>query len=442
MVFSSFVFLFGFLPTVLLLYYVSPRALRNPVLLVCSLVFYSWGEPKYLYLLGLVIVCNYLLARIMVRFRKKSLLALGVAGNLLVLGYFKYTPLLGISSVALPIGISFYLFQTISYLVDVYRGTAPVQKNLIIFATYITLFPQLIAGPIVRYGEISAQLTGRRENAGDFASGAQLFVVGLSKKLLLANPMGLLWQQLQMETGTLAAWGGLLAFSFQIYYDFSGYSDMARGLGRLFGFSFEANFDYPYTAKSITEFWRRWHISLSGWFREYVYIPLGGNHKGRLRQICNLFIVWGLTGLWHGASWNFLLWGLYYAVLLTAEKLFLLNWLHKLPAVFRRVYTLLLVMLGWALFYFEDMAALRSFLPRLFAWTNATKQATVLLQANFLYLLAAAFGATPMLRIRLIRNRSRGLVRWGRVAAAGVAALLCIAALAGQGYNPFLYFRF
>lgn len=442
MVFSSFVFLFGFLPAVLLLYYISPRRLRNLVLLLCSLVFYGWGEPKYLYLMVAVIAANYFLGRLLGRFHSKALLAVGIGGNILVLGYFKYTPLLGFSAVALPIGISFYIFQTMSYLVDVYRHSAPVQKNIINFGTYITLFPQLIAGPIVRYGEISAQLTGRRENAADFASGAQLFLVGLCKKLLLANPMGELVQQLQGETGTLAAWGALLAFSFQIYYDFSGYSDMARGLGNLFGFSFAPNFDYPYTAKSVTDFWRRWHISLSSWFREYVYIPLGGNRRGRLRQICNLFIVWGLTGLWHGASWNFLLWGLYYAALLTAEKLFLLNWLHKIPAVFRRVYTLFLVMLGWALFYFEDTGALASFLPRLFGWTSPSAQAVVLLRANALYLLAAAFGATPLLRIRLLRNRGRWLVRWGRVAATVTAALLCLASLAGQGYNPFLYFRF
>ena len=266
--------------------------------------------------------------------------------------------------------------------------------------------------------------------------------MGLSKKLLLANPMGLLWENLQGTPGTVAAWGGLVAFAFQIYYDFSGYSDMARGLGRMFGFRFPRNFNYPYTAQSVTDFWRRWHMSLSGWFREYVYIPLGGSRRGKGRQIGNIFLVWALTGLWHGASWNFLLWGLYYALLLTAEKLFALRWLERLPRLLRQGCTFFWVLLGWALFYFEDVGALTAFLPRLFSGAETPAAGWACLWSELIYLVSAAVCATPLLRRWLLRSRGRTLVRWGRVAAAGVLLLLCLGALARQGYNPFLYFRF
>jgi len=387
MLFSSNVFLFAFLPLVLLMYYLAPRRLRNHILLAFSLIFYGWGEPLYLFLMLAVIVFNYacgiaIAGRQRQERSARGWLVLAIVGNLLLLGYFKYAGFmldtakalvpalssLRIREIALPIGISFYIFQSMSYVIDLYRSQVQVQKNVLSFGTYVALFPQLIAGPIVRYRDVEQQLTGRRENLDDFASGVLLFIVGLGKKVLLANPMGSLWNLLQAQPGSLTGWLGIIAYSLQIYFDFSGYSDMARGLGRMFGFEFMINFDYPYISRSVTEFWRRWHISLSSWFREYVYIPLGGNRKGMPRQIVNLLIVWLLTGLWHGASWNFVLWGLYYALLLIVEKLFLLKHLNKLPRLLGHVYTMIIVVLGWALFYFEDMGALAAFVQRLFSF--------------------------------------------------------------------------
>ena len=309
MLFSSNVFLFAFLPAVLAVYYVCPRRWRNPVLLVFSLFFYGWGEPRYLALMAGTIVMDYLCGLWIARQRSRggtgrSALTVGVVLNLSLLVFFKYGSFLfgaRFPKLPLPIGISFYVFQSMSYIIDVYRRDAPLQRNLLTFGTYVTLFPQLIAGPIVRYTDVAEMLEHRRESVPQFASGISRFVVGLSKKVLLANPMGSLWEMLRQSQGTLAAWVGLAAYSLQIYFDFSGYSDMAIGLGRMFGFEFLENFNYPYISASITEFWRRWHISLSTWFKEYVYIPLGGNRRGLPRQIVNIAVVWLLTGLWHGA---------------------------------------------------------------------------------------------------------------------------------------------
>jgi len=344
--------------------------------------------------------------------------------------------------IVLPIGISFYIFQSLSYVIDVYRQDAPVQKNLLTFGTYVTLFPQLIAGPIVRYRDVAEQMENRRENISDFASGVHLFVAGLSKKVLLANPMGNLWNLAQAEQGTAVAWMGIIAYSLQIYFDFSGYSDMARGLGRMFGFEFLENFNYPYISRSITEFWRRWHISLSTWFREYVYIPLGGNRRGLKRQIVNLLIVWLLTGLWHGASWNFVLWGLYYAVFLILEKLFLLKWMERIPRGVCHVYTLVIVVLGWALFYFESLPALADFLARLFLPQAVTQTGINLISAHLPLMAVAVFSATPAAKQLLDARKSSTIIRYGKIAAAACALLLCVAALARQSYNPFIYFRF
>ena len=345
MLFSSNVFLFAFLPAVILTYYLVPQVLRNPVLLIFSLFFYGWGEPVYLFLMIGDILLNYICGLWIAAERKqgkkgRTALVTGVVLNLLLLGFFKYAgSLFGdlAPDIPLPIGISFYVFQSMSYIIDYYRDDAPLQKNVLTFGTYVTLFPQLIAGPIVRYADVAQMLQTRRENLSQFAAGVQTFIIGLSKKVLLANAMGNLWNLLQVQQGTLTAWMGLLAYTLQIYFDFSGYSDMAIGLGRMFGFEFLINFDYPYISSSITEFWRRWHISLSTWFKEYVYIPLGGNRKGIRRQILNIIVVWLLTGLWHGASWNFVLWGGYYAVLLILEKVFLLKWLKKIPTVLRHL---------------------------------------------------------------------------------------------------------
>jgi len=449
MLFSSNVFLFAFLPAVLLCYYLVPRRLRTPVLLVFSLFFYGWGEPVYLLLMLGDILLNYVCGRWIAFDRERGLsgkraLVTGVVLNLALLGYFKYAGFLSgglLKGVVLPIGISFYIFQSMSYLIDVYRRDAPVQKNLLTFGTYVTLFPQLIAGPIVRYADVAQMLESRRENLSQFASGVLLFIVGISKKVLLANPMGSLWNLMQAQEGTAAAWMGLAAYALQIYFDFSGYSDMAIGLGRMFGFEFLINFNYPYISASITEFWRRWHISLSTWFKEYVYIPLGGNRKGLRRQIGNIAIVWLLTGLWHGASWNFVFWGGYYAVLLVLEKAFLLRWLKKLPRFAGHVYAMLAVLLGWALFYFEDMGALGAFLTRLVTPVSSAGAMGTML-GYLPLLLTAVLASTPLVKNWAEKRQATALVRCGSLAAAAAAMLLCVAALASQSYNPFIYFRF
>ena len=438
MLFSSNTFLFGFLPAVVVLYYLCPRRCRNVLLLVSSLIFYGWGEPKYVLLMLVSILLNYFcgLAAGKRQTQQRSVrgvLIVGVVLNLGMLGFFKYGKFFfgsAFPDIPLPIGISFYIFQAMSYLIDVCRREVEVQKNVLTFGTYVTLFPQLIAGPIVRYRDVAEMLESRRENLPQFSRGVQRFVVGLSKKVLLANTFGSAWNALQVTTGTAAAWLGLLCYTLQIYFDFSGYSDMAIGLGLLFGFTFLENFNYPYISASITEFWRRWHISLSTWFKEYVYIPLGGNRKGLARQIFNILVVWLLTGLWHGASWNFVLWGGYYAALLILEKCWLLKAGEKLPLVLRRVITMVLVMLGWALFYFENLGALGAFLGRLF---TAVPSAGIAF-----YLPVTALGclcATPaMKRVKLPDG-----VRWGLCV---VLLLLCVASLARQSYNPFIYFRF
>ena len=449
MLFSSNVFLFAFLPAVILLYYICPVRLRNPVLLLFSLFFYGWGEPVYLFLMIGDILLNYVCGLWIHAERRKGKtgklpLVVGVVLNLLLLAYFKYANfLLGdlVPAIPLPIGISFYIFQSMSYIIDYYRNDAPLQRNVLNFGTYVTLFPQLIAGPIVRYADVAQMLQTRKENIPQFASGVRLFMIGLGKKVLLANPMGNLWNLLQVQDGTLTAWVGLLAYTLQIYFDFSGYSDMAIGLGRMFGFEFLKNFNYPYISSSITEFWRRWHISLSTWFKEYVYIPLGGNRHGLARQTVNIIVVWLLTGLWHGASWNFVFWGGYYAILLILEKSFLLKALRKIPAALRHIYTMVAVMLGWALFYFEDMTALFAFLGKLF--TPASSAAAMNLILGYLPLTAAAaIASTPLLTKIFAGKEDTAAVRYGAIVMCAVILILCIASLASQSYNPFIYFRF
>jgi len=459
--FSSNVFLYFYIPIVLTLYFLSPRKIRNLTLFAVSLVFYGWGEPVYVFLMVATILLNYFFG-LWIQRRKtadrnpKGILAAGVACNLVILGFFKYAgflmenlkvllPFLAsvkVPDITLPIGISFYVFQSMSYIIDVYRDDAPVQRNPITFGTYVTLFPQLIAGPIVRYSDVALQLESRKENLRDFASGIRLFIVGLGKKVLLANQMGALWEVLQAQPGTLAAWIGIAAYSLQLYFDFSGYSDMARGLGRMFGFEFLINFNYPYIAKSITDFWRRWHISLSTWFREYVYIPLGGNRRGMKRQIVNLLVVWGLTGLWHGASWNFLLWGLFYGVVLILEKLVLLKVLEKTPRVLRHVYAMFIVLLGWALFYFEDMGALGAFFGRLFTPAGISAGAVNTILAYLPLLAVTVVAATPLGKRVYERITQKTWGRWLALAGTMAVLLLCVAVLVSQSYNPFIYFRF
>lgn len=390
MVFSSLVFMFAYLPITLLAYYLVPRQGRNIFLFIVNLIFYGWGEPRLVLLMVFNIFFNYIGGWLVDKYRadakkKKLFLILTCVLDIGILAVFKYTgmitetlnmlPFLNIPElqISLPIGISFYTFQTMSYVIDVYRDDAPVSKNFINFGTYVALFPQLIAGPIVRYRDVAEQLVNRRETLEMFTKGVKLFMVGLAKKVIIANTMGTLTTNIFAttdENGVVGTWVGMIAYTFQIYFDFSGYSDMACGLGNMMGFEFLKNFNYPYIAKSITDFWRRWHISLSTWFKEYVYIPLGGNRKGVKRQILNLLIVWGLTGLWHGAAYNFVLWGLYYGLLLILEKFVLKKFLDRLPSFVQHIYTLFIIIIGWGLFYFTDVGQLGEFMVDLFNFGN------------------------------------------------------------------------
>ncbi len=454
MVFSSILFIFYFLPLTLLLYYAGPSRLRNLVLLVMSLAFYSWGEPVYISIMLFSTVFDYgngiAIEKCLSSGRKRAaraVLLLSVAGNLGILGFFKYSnffietvnaaggtdfPLLELS---LPIGISFYTFQTMSYTIDVYLGQARAQKNLVQFGAYVAMFPQLVAGPIVKYKDISGQLADRNVTAERFSYGISRFITGLSKKVLLANNIGMVWEQI--SGGNLAglsaaeAWIGAAAFSFQIYFDFSGYSDMAIGLGELFGFHFQENFNHPYRSKSMTEFWRRWHISLGTWFREYVYIPLGGSRKGMKRQLCNLLIVWCLTGLWHGASWNFLIWGLYFGVFLTAEKLFLLRRLEALPGWVSHAYCLIFVAVSWVIFAFDSMADVCTYVKSMFGLGSG----------GWIGEAALYYGETWGVFFVVCALCSLGIFKMKRAFLPVLfAASICF--LAGGTYNPFLYFRF
>ena len=446
MVFSSIPFLYYFLPAVLAVYFLTPRKGKNAVLLLASLIFYGWGElrllPLMVFTILLCYVCGLGIERS--RSRKKLWLLASIVISVGLLGVFKYADFfigslnavtglkIPLPHLALPVGISFYTFQCLSYTIDVYRGSVPAQKSLINFGAYVALFPQLIAGPIVRYADIARELEHREHSWDNAAAGLRRFLVGLGKKVILADNFALLIRLFRQsgETSVLFYWMYAVAFALNIYFDFSGYSDMAIGLGQLFGFTFLENFNYPYISASITEFWRRWHISLSTWFKEYVYIPLGGNRKGLARQIFNILAVWLLTGLWHGASWSFVLWGGYYAALLILEKCWLLKAGEKLPLVLRRMVTMVLVMLGWALFYFENLGALGAFLGRLF---TAVPSAGIAF-----YLPVTALGclcATPALK----RVKLPDGLRWGLCM---VLLLLCVASLARQSYNPFIYFRF
>ena len=464
-VFSSLLFLFVYYAVVLALYYAFPRKLRNLFLFFANLVFYGWGEPVFVLLMLFSTVvdytCGYFIDKYRTQNKKiaKTFLILSVCINLSLLGFFKYAgfitntlnaiPFFSLKpiEVPLPIGISFYTFQTMSYSIDVYRNDAPVQKNIVTFGTYVALFPQLIAGPIVRYKDVAYQLDHRRETLNQFTKGVRLFCIGLGKKVLLANQMGLMWDTIRQSgeiNGWLGSWIGIIGYTFQIYFDFSGYSDMACGLGNMFGFEFLKNFDYPYVSKSITEFWRRWHISLGTWFREYVYIPLGGNRMGPTRQILNLHIVWFLTGFWHGASYNFILWGLFYGVLLIFEKLVFGKVLKKLPAVFQHLYALLFVVLGWVLFYFVDLSQMWDFVLSMFSFAGPVIGQTALTTTiSFLPLLAISTVASTPLAVNLYRKiSSKPLKIVIDTLFCLFIVVLCTASLVNQSYNPFLYFRF
>ncbi|MFZ2741636.1 MAG: MBOAT family O-acyltransferase [Ruminococcus bromii] len=464
MVFSSLVFMFAYLPITLLAYYLVPRQGRNIFLFIVNLIFYGWGEPKLVLLMVFNIFFNYIGGWLVDKYRadakkKKLFLILTCVLDIGILAVFKYTgmitetlnmlPFLNIPElqISLPIGISFYTFQTMSYVIDVYRDDAPVSKNFINFGTYVALFPQLIAGPIVRYRDVAEQLVNRRETLEMFTKGVKLFMVGLAKKVIIANTMGTLTTNIFAttdENGVVGTWVGMIAYTFQIYFDFSGYSDMACGLGNMMGFEFLKNFNYPYIAKSITDFWRRWHISLSTWFKEYVYIPLGGNRKGVKRQILNLLIVWGLTGLWHGAAYNFVLWGLYYGLLLILEKFVLKKFLDRLPSFVQHIYTLFIIIIGWGLFYFTDVGQLGEFMVDLFNFGNGIcgDQAFNLIMSNLPMLIIAAVASTPLATMLYTRFEHRRFM-WipETLYCMGVLGV-STASLVNQSYNPFLYFRF
>ncbi len=476
MVFSSLPFLFAYLPLTLAIYFLAPLRLRNLVLLLVSLFFYGWGEPVYISIMILSTLIDYTHGMLVERFRSRDKLARWFVGqsvvfNLLLLGFFKYGTFLAenlylltgiqipqsvelwpgmvipLQNVPLPIGISFFTFQTMSYTIDVYRKDATVQRNLIKFGAYVTMFPQLIAGPIVKYKTVAEELNHRSHNTENFALGARRFCVGLAKKVLLANSIGALWdQQLTAqgagELSAVGSWLGLMAYGFQIYFDFSGYSDMAIGLGRIFGFHFEENFNYPYLASSVADFWRRWHMSMTSWFREYLYIPLGGNRHGQAKTLRNILIVWFCTGFWHGASWNFLIWGMYFAAWLILEKYVLRGALDHLPAGLKHFYTLLVVLVGWGIFAIEDLSACGSYLALCFGRGALWNASDLYVLHNYmLTFLILAVSATAV-----------GKKAWHRLPSRAQAVLtpllmmasllLSTAYLVDGSYNPFLYFRF
>ncbi len=471
MVFSSILFLFRFLPIFMICYFLAPGRMKNLVLFLGSLIFYAWGEPVYVVLMLFSTVSDYIHGRLIDGLRgtraAKGLLVSSLVITRLLLGFFKYADFLsqsfnavagtklGLLHLGLPIGISFYTFQTMSYTIDVYRGEARVQRNLLDFAVFVTMFPQLIAGPIVKYRQVEERLHNRRPDGNAICCGARRFVFGLAKKVLLANNMGLLWSAVREldygEISVLTAWIGILAFALQIYFDFSGYSDMAIGLGAVMGFAFPENFNYPYISGSITEFWRRWHISLSSWFREYVYIPLGGNRRGRPRQMLNILIVWMLTGIWHGAGWNFLLWGLWFAFFLIAEKLFLGKLLSELPDFLGHVYTLAVVLASWAIFELDSVGSIGGFLGAMLGTGGRLlwdRQALYLGRENLVLLVLCGIAATPLgakIAGRLEKGRTgyaMALYELGGLTVPAALLLLSVAYVVDASYNPFLYFRF
>ncbi|HHU75685.1 MAG TPA: MBOAT family protein [Firmicutes bacterium] len=468
MVFSSLFFLFIFLPLTLLLYYLVPQRCKNLILFISSLVFYAWGEPVYILLMFFSVTINHALGLLIGKSRKnrktaRRALIFSVIINVGLLGFFKYSGFLlqilgsvvGASlqnpGLPLPIGISFYTFQALSYIIDIYRGRISPQQNFIAFGTYISLFPQLIAGPIVRYQTIAGQLLRRPIEFNIFGEGVRRFAAGLGKKVLLANNVGLLWEQIRElppeGLPIITAWLGIAAFALQIYFDFSGYSDMAVGLGKMFGFTFPENFRHPYISRSITEFWRRWHITLGTWFREYVYIPLGGNRTGRQTHLRNIFIVWFLTGLWHGAAWNFALWGLYNGLILVLEKYCLLKWLGRAPRFLSHAYAIVTILLGWVLFSFDNMATGSSYLGAMFGLSGGgifNLQAIYYCYTHAILIAIAIFASTPIYGTikQKLQKKSGALYYVATTLSSLLLLFLSTAYLVDAAYNPFLYFRF
>ena len=461
MVFSSITFLLYFLPLVLVVYYIVPKSIKNIVLLVFSLFFYFWGEPKYLSIMVFLIVFTYIGGLILNKFRDKKyikVILFGlVLGNLAALIYFKYIDFIienvnlflnrkiDLIGVILPIGISFYTFQTMSYLVDVYRGKVEVQKNLTNLAMYVSFFPQLIAGPIVRYIDIEKQLNDRVHTIEKFSNGIRRFIIGLTKKVLIANILGELINLFSTsgDKTVLFYWMYAIANMLQIYFDFSGYSDMAIGLGKMFGFEFLENFNYPYIATSITDFWRRWHISLSSWFRDYVYIPLGGNRKGLKKQIINILVVWFLTGLWHGANWNFIIWGVYFGIILIIEKLFLLKVLEKTPKIISRIYVLFVVLISFIIFSNENISILLENIKGLFNVSNGiiSNVSLYYFESYFVTFVVAAIASIGIMN-KLVEKCNKKIINIVEPVYLIVLLIVSISYIVDGSFNPFLYFRF
>lgn len=465
MVFSGMTFLFVFLPLVTLFYFAVPqkyRAAKNAVLLVFSLLFYFVGEPKYLLLMLVSILANYIFALLIDNGKyKKLFLILSVIYNVGVIGVFKYTDFvianvnsifgsdLPLANIIMPIGISFFTLQSMSYVFDVYMGTVAVQKNLLSVATYIALFPQLVAGPIVRYETVAQELEKRQETVKKATEGVIRFIYGLSKKMIIANALGKaateIFEMPADTRGMAIAWLGAIFYALHIFFDFGGYSDMAIGLGKVFGFTFLENFDYPYISKSITEFWRRWHISLGTWFRDYLYIPLGGNRHGKWRQVLNIAIVWALTGLWHGASWNFVIWGVYFAIILILEKFVLLKVLKKLPAFISHIYALVLILIGWVIFNSADMAAVFEYIGNMFNVTafglSLDRCIYHLMQYKF-ELVCGVILSIPLTKAISAKLWDRTWFQVARRVLALVLLGVSVMYVAGTSFNPFIYFRF
>ncbi len=462
MVFTSINFLYYFLPTVLILYFIVPKKYKNLLLLISSLLFYFYGEPKYIILMIIEIVLAYFEARLIEKYKSKEIFIFSIFIHVLLLCIFKYTNFLitningifntniSLLNIVLPIGISFYTFQIISYLVDVYKEKVKAQKNFISLATYVSLFPQLIAGPIVRYETINDELDNRKQTFNDFSSGISRFIIGLSKKVLIANILGELCNIfiLSNEKTVLFYWIYGISYSLQIYFDFSAYSDMAIGLGRMFGFYFMENFDYPYISKSITEFWRRWHISLSSWFKDYVYIPLGGSREGTFKLIRNILIVWLLTGLWHGSEWTFVIWGMFIGILLVIEKLLLNKYIEKLPSIVRRIYTLFIIMISFIIFSGSNINESFNNIVGLFNFSNPfiNKFTIHYLKDYGLVLIIAIFLSTPILKntiIKLKENKKiNNIINILEIIVLLILLVIVTSYLIDSSYNPFLYFRF
>lgn len=467
MVFSNLIFIFIFLPLVVGIYYLMKDKFKNIILLLASLFFYAWGEPVYILLLTLSIAINFMLGNLLVKgklkeeFRKKIFI-ISLIFNIGVLVYFKYMGMILSTLIyftnkkflielpSLPLGISFYTFQILSYVIDIYKAKIKPQKNITVFALYISMFPQLVAGPIINYKDVETQLKNRRINSSKFIRGMGRFLLGLSKKVILADTIGQFWNQVKnmpdVEISVFLAWAGIIAFTLQIYFDFSGYSDMAIGLGSIFGFDFKENFNYPYTSLSISDFWRRWHISLGNWFKEYVYIPLGGNTRDKM-TLRNIFIVWSLTGIWHGASWNFLIWGSYFGFLIIIEKIFMEKFLLKLPRIVRHCYTLFFVVVGWVLFEFTNMSDLANYLRLLFGLGgNAFISTEDLLRVkSYLVIFMVcilAYTSLPRRLIRKVRSKYKLIYNDLLDCYYSILIILTTAFMVASTYNPFIYFRF